>query len=429
MLNEELKQALVSRRRDLHQYPEQGFLEMRTASIVAAELLELGFDIRTGLDVMKPDAVMGKPSEEVTSAHYHWAKENGADPSTIERFKNGFTGIVADWKTGKDGPVTAFRVDMDALPILESDAADHVPAAEGFRSLNEGSMHACGHDAHTSIGLGLARLIAENPDSLRGTIRLIFQPAEEGTRGSRSMAEAGVVDGVDHFIATHVGTGVPHRTFVAASNGFLATSKIDVTFKGIASHAGAKPEEGKNALLAAASAALNLQAISRHSGGTTRINVGELHAGSGRNVIADRAVMKVETRGENAQLNAFVKERAESVIRGSALMYGVDVRFETVGEAIDCNCSPDLAEQLAEAAPESPYIDHVVLEDTSSAGSEDATYFMERVIRNGGKATYCIVGTNLAAGHHNEKFDINEETMFAGVDVLYRAAMKLNGHN
>ncbi|WP_040227294.1 amidohydrolase [Bhargavaea cecembensis] len=429
MLNEQLKAELIDRRRDLHRHPEQGFLEMRTASIVATELLRLGFEIRTGLDVMDREAVMGKPSDEETAAHFEWAKENGADPQTVDRFKDGYTGIVADWKTGRPGPVTVFRVDMDALPITESDTDDHVPRREGFRSMNEGSMHACGHDAHTTIGLGLARLVSETAGSLSGTVRIIFQPAEEGTRGARSMTEAGVVDDADFFIATHVGTGVPHGTFLAASNGFLATSKIDVTFNGVASHAGAKPEEGRNALLAAANAAINLHAISRHSDGTTRVNVGEFHAGSGRNVIADRAEMKIETRGQNADVNAFVKEQAERIIHGAADMYGVDVEFRTVGEAIDCKCSDELARTLAEVAAGSDYVDAVVLEDNASAGSEDATYFMERVIRNGGEATYCIAGTDLAAGHHNERFDINEETMFAAVDVLFRTALRLNGRN
>lgn len=427
MLTEEMKQELVDRRRDFHRYPEQGFLEMRTASIVAAQLLGLGFEIRTGLEVMDPGVVMGKPTDEVTANHYQWVKDNGGDPSTLEHFKDGYTGIVADWKTGREGPTTAFRVDMDALPILESDEPEHVPAAEGFRSLNKGSMHACGHDAHTSIGLGLARLIADHAKELTGTVRLIFQPAEEGTRGAHSMVAAGVVDDVDFFIATHVGTGVPLGTFVAASNGFLATSKVDVTFRGIASHAGAKPEEGKNALLAAANATMNLHAISRHSGGTSRIHVGELHAGSGRNVIADYASMKIETRGENAEVNDYVKSQAEAIIKGSAMMHGVDVRVETVGEAIDCLCSTELAGQLAQVASDSTYVDHVMIEDNRSAGSEDATYFMDRVIRGGGMATYCIVGTELAAGHHHERFDIHEETLFAGVDVLFRTALKLNG--
>src|SRR5699024_2720502 len=135
-------------------------------------------------------------------------------------------------------------------------------------------MHASSHDAHTAMGLGLATMIAKSRKDFNGVIKLIFQPAEEGTRGAKSMVEADVVKGVDYFIAIHIGTGVPQHHFVAANNGFLATSKLDVTFNGTASHAGSKPEEGQNSLLAAAAAALNIYTISRHSDGMTRVNVG-----------------------------------------------------------------------------------------------------------------------------------------------------------
>ncbi len=421
-----LENQLIEWRRDFHRYPETGFLEMRTASIVASILDELGFQLEMGKEVMAPGYCMGKPSKEDTEAHVQWALENGAKKEYIKPFSEGYTGIVAKMDTKKEGPTIAFRVDMDALPINESQEDSHFPQKEGFRSTLPDKMHACGHDAHTAIGLGLASLIAENKDSLKGRIKLIFQPAEEGTRGARSMAEAKVVDDVDYFIATHVGTGIPDGHFVASKNGFLATSKLDITFKGVASHAGGNPEQGKNALLAAASAALNIYAIPRHSEGATRINVGELHAGSGRNIIADRAVLKVETRGENTKINEYVKAQAEAVIAGSAQMYGVDCEIQTVGEAVSVQGSAALAAVLQACAEESPLIKESVLEDNSPAGSEDATFFMERVQQNGGQATYCIFGTELAAGHHNEKFDINESTMLAAVKVLFESIKKLN---
>ncbi|WP_163142443.1 M20 family metallo-hydrolase [Bacillus sp. 22-7] len=421
-----LENQLKEWRRDFHRYPEGGFLEMRTASIVASILDELGFGLEMGRQVMAADYFMGKPNQEETAAHYQWALENGAKKDYIEPFKDGYTGIVATMDTKKEGPTIAFRVDMDALPIHESEADSHFPQKEGFRSAVPNTMHACGHDAHTTIGLGLASLIAENKDSLKGKIKLIFQPAEEGTRGARSMAEAVVIDDVDYLIASHVGTGVPDGHFVASKNGFLATSKLDVTFKGVSSHAGGNPEEGKNALLAAASVALNIYAIPRHSEGATRINVGELHAGSGRNIIADKAVLKIETRGETTKINEYVKAQAEAVIAGSAQMYGVEYEIHTVGEAISAHGSKELASVLHACAQEASYIKESILEDNSPAGSEDATFFMERVQQNGGQATYCIFGTELAAGHHNEKFDINEGTMKNAVQLLFESIKKLN---
>lgn len=417
-----LHKQLIEWRRDFHRHPELGFLEMRTSTIVADTLVKLGYDIKIGRQVMNPDFTMGKPSDEETKAHYEWAKENGAVLEYLDQVSEGYTGIVATLDTGREGPTAAFRVDMDALPIYESEDSSHVPLKEGFRSVNN-EMHACGHDVHTSIGLGLATLLMEHKDTINGTIKLLFQPAEEGTRGARSMVEAGVVDDVDYFVASHIGTGVPYNHFLASNNGFLATSKIDVTFRGVSSHAGGQPEEGKNAMLAAANAVINLNAIPRHSGGATRINVGELHAGSGRNVIAGSANLKIETRGTTAELNDYMKQYAESIIKGAAQMFQVESTMETVGEGTSAKGSTALAEVLVKAADSASLT--TSLEENKPSGSEDATFFINRVQERGGLASYCIFGTDLAAGHHNEKFDINEDSMAPAVQTLLTAAQLL----
>lgn len=417
-----LHKQLIEWRRDFHRHPELGFLEMRTSTIVADTLAKLGYDIKIGRQVMNPDFTMGKPSDEETKAHYEWAKENGAVLEYLDQVSEGYTGIVATLDTGREGPTAAFRVDMDALPIYESEDSSHVPLKEGFRSVNN-EMHACGHDVHTSIGLGLATLLMEHKDTINGTIKLLFQPAEEGTRGARSMVEAGVVDDVDYFVASHIGTGVPYNHFLASNNGFLATSKIDVTFRGVSSHAGGQPEEGKNAMLAAANAVINLNAIPRHSGGATRINVGELHAGSGRNVIAGSANLKIETRGTTAELNDYMKQYAESIIKGAAQMFQVESTMETVGEGTSAKGSTALAEVLVKAADSASLT--TSLEENKPSGSEDATFFINRVQERGGLASYCIFGTDLAAGHHNEKFDINEDSMAPAVQTLLTAAQLL----
>lgn len=417
-----LHTQLINWRRDFHQHPELGFLEMRTSTIVADELNKLGYDIKIGREVMNPDFTMGKPTQEETAAHYNWAKENGAVIEYLDKVADGYTGIVASLDTGKPGPTVVFRVDMDALPIYESEDSSHFPLQEGFRSVNN-EMHACGHDVHTSIGLGLATLLVENKTELKGTIKIIFQPAEEGTRGARSMVEAGVVDDADFFIASHIGTGVPFNHFLASNNGFLATTKLDVSFKGVSSHAGGQPEDGKNAMLAAANAVINLNAIPRHSGGATRINVGELHAGSGRNVIADSASLKIETRGTTSELNDYMKQYAESIIQGAAQMFEVDYTIETVGEGKSAKGSTELAKVLVEAAGSENLVTQ--LEENKPSGSEDATFFINRVQENGGQASYCIFGTDLAAGHHNEKFDVNEDSMMPAVQTLLKTAVLL----
>lgn len=421
-----LAQQLINWRRDFHRHPEQGFLEIRTASIVAHTLAQLGFSLQLGKNVMKEDQCMGKPDAETTKKHAEWAKQQGAIEKYLPFFQEGYTGIVATLDTKRPGPTMAFRFDMDALPIVESNTAHHLPTQLDFRSIVEGSMHACGHDAHTAIGLGLATQIAQNESELNGVIKLIFQPAEEGTRGAKAMAGAGVVDNVDYFIASHIGTGLPQHHFVAANNGFLATSKLNIAFSGKSSHAGSEPELGKNALLAAATATLNMHAICRHSGGDSRINVGELHAGSGRNIIANTATIIAETRGETSEVNDYMKEQVQNIIAGAAQMYDVAYTIDLAGEAISCKCSNELAKKLAETAKAHPFIEDVTLLSEDNAGSEDATYFLEAVQRRGGQATYCIFGTDLAAGHHHEQFDINEETLLPAVEILFNAARDLS---
>ncbi|MGO1060767.1 amidohydrolase [Planococcus sp. FY231025] len=426
LIDKKLQDQMVTWRRDLHKHAESGFLEMRTASRVAAFLDSLGYAMKVAEEVMDAKERMGVPPQEVLDEHYKWAEQNGADMGWLPRFKAGMTGIVATLETGKPGPVLAYRFDMDALDIQEEMREGHIPFEKGFTSMNESKMHACAHDGHTSIGLGFAKTLMDGKEELTGTIKLIFQPAEEGTRGAKSLVKAGVVDDVDFFIAMHLGTGVPSGEFVAGNSGFLATTKMDIEFKGKAAHAGGKPEEGRNALMAASSAVLGLYGIPRHSAGASRVNVGVLNAGSGRNIIPSSASMKVETRGETSEINDYIREQALAVIEGAAKMYGVEASIEIVGEAKSSMPSEELVDTLAEVARTSPYFKTVVPWSADSAGSEDATYYMERVKELGGQATYCIVGSDLAAGHHNERFDFDEASMPAAVDVLYRAAVKLS---
>src|SRR5699024_547421 len=125
--------------------------------------------------------------------------------------------------------------------------------------------------------------------------------------------------------------------------------------------------------------------------------------------------LKIETRGETRQVNEFMKEQVKKIVTGAASMYDNDVEIELVGEAINTVCSADFAELLHEEAIEHPSIEKSVIQADKNAGSEDATYFIERVKEQGGLATYAIFGTELAAGHHNEKFDIHEDTLLTAV--------------
>src|SRR5699024_5162893 len=152
----------------------------------------------------------------------------------------------------------------------------------------------------------------------------------------------------------------------------------------------------------------------------------QLQSGNSSNIIHDHTTMKVETRGQTSVIKQYVKEQVEAIVEGAAKMYHNDYNIEVVGEGLNCFCSKDLAETLHHVASDHPFIEKSYVESNDNAGSEDATHFMQEVQKNGGTATYCIFGTDLAAGHHNENFDINEDTLLPAVDILYQALLKIN---
>ncbi|PPC77955.1 peptidase M20 [Pokkaliibacter plantistimulans] len=414
----ELEKKMVGWRRDIHQFAESGWLEFRTATIVAEELETLGYQLQLGKEVFVADARMGVPDADTLACHEQRALEQGAIARWLPHFSGGFTGIVATLDSGRPGPTLGFRVDMDALDLDEAREEGHRPCREGFVSINENMTHACGHDAHTAIGLGLAHLLKQTQDQWSGRVKLIFQPSEEGTRGAKAMMEAGVVDDVDYFTAIHIGTGLPLGAVVCGHDTFMATTKLDVTFTGKASHAGGKPEEGSNALLAAAQAALGLHSISRHSGGASRINVGVLQAGSGRNVVPAKAQMKIETRGKTNEVNDFICQRAMEVLAGAAAMYGVQHQVKLMGAAQSSVPSPVWVDFIRQQAAATQRFDTIIDRLEAAAGSEDATYFMERVKALGGLASYVVFGTELSAGHHNEHFDFDEKVLSNALHTL-----------
>jgi len=421
---DDLQDEMRTQRRDLHHFAETGWVEFRTASHVAQQLHQLGYHLAVGKAVIDADSRMGLPSAEFLAEHEARARAQGAVEPWISSFSGGFCGVVATLDTGRPGPVMAFRVDMDALDQTEANDSEHFPQQQGFASVNPGMMHACAHDGHTTIGLALAKILMRNKERLSGKIKLIFQPAEEGVRGAKAMVAAGVVDDVDLFTAIHLGTGVPEGEIVCGNDSFLSTTKFDLRFTGVGAHAGGNPEQGNNALLAAAHATLGLHSLTQHSGGVGRVNVGVLQAGSGRNVVPDIAVMKVETRGENNRINDDIYQRCQQIIAGAAAMFQVDYHVTLVGGARSCSPSPQWVAFIHQQAKKLGIFTSVIDQQAHAAGSEDATYMMERVKERGGQASYVIFGCQLAAGHHNARFDFDEAVMSQAVKTL--AALAFN---
>lgn len=421
-----VEDKVIEYRRSFHKYPEPGWTEFRTASVVVDTLQNLGYEVRYGKDAVTKEDMMGVPSDEELAVFMERAVSQGANPEIVKNMEGGLTGVIAELKCG-EGPTFAFRFDMDSNDIDEAKDDKHRPYREGFSSVNEKAMHACGHDGHTAMGLGLAEVLSNMKDDIKGTIRLIFQPGEEGVRGARAMVSAGAVDGVDYIIGAHIGfQSKKVGDIICGTEGFLATTKLDIKFKGIPAHAAAAPEEGRNALLAAATTAINLHAITRHGKGTSRINVGILNAGQGRNVIPPNAILKIETRGLTSEIDDFMHESARRVVEGAAKMYDVDYDIKIVGGTKSGYSSPEMIQIIKEVAQEMDYFKNIT-ENSDFGAAEDYSHFMSIVQQNGGIGTYLQIGANMTAGHHDFYFDFDESVLASGVELMTRAALKVLG--
>lgn len=416
---------MIEVRRRLHANPELGWTEFETTALVATKLQALGFEVHLGREVVDPEAALGR-DEKLIAASIERARAAGVSEELLARM-DGLTGCVGILETGRPGPTLAFRHDMDALPIQEltDPATGHLPAVEGFASKRKGVMHACGHDSHTSMGLAVAHWLADHKDELCGRVKMIFQPSEEGTRGSGAMVAAGVVDDVDWFFGAHVGTSAKTGDVQLCRSGFFATTKFDVNFTGLQSHAGNKPEAGKSALIAAANAAIMLTAIPRTSQGVTRISVGRLDAGEGRNITPAHAHMECEVRGGTFAANDYMFGRAMAVIKGAAEMQ--DVKYEVIktGQAGVLETTDAAMDEMQKAAEKVPGIKVTTIDDM--AGSEDCTLFMHRVMEKGGNPGFFLFGCD-HHGHHRPDFDIQDTVnMKPGFEVFVNLARQICG--
>ncbi len=419
-----IERELVTARRDFHKYAEPGWTEFRTTAILSKKLMSLGYQVDLGENVINKGAMLGVPKPDILKKHMERALAQGADAELVAQMSGGLTGLVATLRHG-EGPTLALRFDIDANDINESQGETHRPYREGFASVNSGAMHACGHDGHAAAGLGVAIILMHLKDHLSGTVKLIFQPSEEGSRGAAAMEAAGILEDVDYIFGGHIGIKARHLgDFICGAREFLATTKLDVTFTGIPAHAGMSPEEGRNALLAAATCALNLHAISRHGQGASRINVGSLHAGQGRNIIPPNAVLQLETRGVTTNINDFMAQEARRIIEAAAHMYAVDYKAECTGATQGGESSLEMAKLAATIAQEMGCFGNIQ-ESISFGATEDFSHLLTSVQKKGGKGTYVQLGADASAGHHHFCFDFNEKVIAQYCEFMARVACRL----
>jgi len=383
---QELAEELVSIRRDLHMHPELGFQEVRTARIVAEKLGALGYEVMTGV---------------------------------------GETGVVGLMSGAQAGERTVLlRFDMDALPIQE---ANDVP----YRSQNPGIMHACGHDAHVAVGIGVATLMARYRDRIGGTIKLMFQPAEEGLGGARAMIADGVLKGpdVDVALGLHVSSNHDTGTAVVRSGAMMAAAdKLHILVRGRGGHA-AHPEQSVDAVLVAAHIVVALQTIvSRNLNPeeTGVITVGSLLAGKAGNVIADTAELNGSIRSFSEEVRGLLHRRVQEVASGVASALGATAEV-TVTRGVDPTVNaPEPTAIVYEVAAGVLGSDQV---DTTyrTTGGEDFSAVLAEVPGN-----FFFLGARddargLNFPHHNPHFDIDEACLPAGVAILCEAAVRALG--
>lgn len=412
---------LIAWRREFHQFPEIGWSEFLTTSSLIKKLRAMGLTVSAGTKVIHPEFAHGR-KKEIVEQGLAFARAQGVDEALLAEMEE-FPGCMAEFDSGRPGPTVALRFDIDCVNVSECDNETHLPNQENFASKCSGLMHACGHDGHMAIGLGIAQWLVEHKESLSGRVKLLFQPAEEGVRGARPMAESGVADDANYFLGMHIGFIAKSGEVVVNPSGFLCTTKFDFRFYGAPAHAGAEPQLGRNALAGACHAATQMLGISRHGKGMSRINVGTIRAGEGRNVVPAYGELQVEVRGENEEINRFMAEQVKRMAEGAAHSFNLELETEVMGEAVDLVNDQELVDLLTEVVAENP--DLTCIPQRSFGGSEDATILAKRVQNQGGKAIYFVVGADLQAGHHQAKFDFDEKQLATAAELYIGCLKKL----
>ena len=411
---------LISIRRELHQFPEEGWTEFCTTAFIVEHLRKLGYEVLMGEKVISRKDCLGRDPKLVAQA-IETAKARGVSDAILAEMQE-LTGCVAVLDTGRPGPTVALRFDIDCNNVQENPSQDHRASREGWASKRPGLMHACGHDSHISTGLAVARWAMEHKDELNGKLKIVFQPAEEGVRGAAAVAASGIVDDCDYFLSSHIAMMAKSGEIITSPNGFLCTTKFDVTFKGRPAHAGIEPNAGRNALAAACHAVTQLLGIPRHGSGMTRVNVGRLVAGEGRNVIPVNAKLVMEVRGETSEINNYMVEETQNIIAGVSKSFGVETHVEKMGEAVDLFNDKEMVDMLDDVCSKTEGVKKV-LHEVNFGGSEDATILARRVQAHGGKAAYFVLGSDRTGGHHTADFDIDESSLDVGV-AIYSEMLK-----
>ena len=371
---------LVRVRRDLHQHPELRFEERRTAGIAARTLRAIGYDVSEG--------VAG-------------------------------TGVVGVLKGGQPGRTLLMRADMDALPIQET---SDVP----YASQVAGVMHACGHDGHVAIGLGAARRLKAASAELAGTVKYVFQPAEEGGCGAEQMIARGVLESprVDAAFGMHLWNDLPTGTIAVAPGAVMAAvDEFSVTVRGTGGHAAA-PHQAVDPIVCAAHVVTALQALTSRGVDPFAplvVSVTQVHAGQAFNIIPETATLHGTVRTMGDPLWSAVPAKFTALVAGVAAGFGctaeVDYQRQSPPLINDAARSALVARAAADVVGAANVVDHL-----RTMGGEDFACFAQRV-----PSCFAFVGSRhpargVAAPHHSPRFDVDEDALLIGVELAERVA-------
>ena len=373
----ENKDYIVEMRRHFHSHPEASEHEVNTSKRIFEELEKMGLE----------------PKMVCSSG----------------------TGVMCDIKGKGPGKTIALRADMDALSVQE---LNDVP----YKSTVDGMMHACGHDAHTATLLGAAKILNACRDDFNGTVRLLFQPAEETAYGAKAMIEAGCLDGVDATMGTHVNPSIKAGTFsVEAGPRLAAATWFKYRFIGKPGH-GAQPHQGVDAGLAACAAALDLQHIVSREFPADKplvITIGKIEAGTRFNVIAAEAVLEGTVRCYDPEIFRAVPASMERVVKGVADAYRCELVVEK-HDALTMPCyNPDAPTLRGQATVKKLFGEERLTHVPASMGGADYSFMMDKVA----DSLYISVGTgNAEKGccepNHSGRFNVDEDAL-PGASAVY----------
>ena len=383
-----IKEDLINFRRTIHSNPEVGDALPKTKSYVIEKLKEFGYD----------------PKEICES------------------------GIVATIEGSEPGKTFLLRADMDALPVKEATECE-------FKS-NNGCMHACGHDMHTAMLLGAAKLLKQNQDQIKGTVKLVFQPNEEGFKGAKNMLKAGVLKNpdVDAAMAMHVHSGTPSNVVLCGLGTSIAgCNRFRIVVKGTGCH-GAMPELGVDPINIAAHIYLALQEITSREICATQpavLTIGKFSGGDVPNIIPEEVVMEGTIRSLDKETGEFIFNRMKDIVESTAKMFRGEAELIELSSVPPLTNNDDLAKEVTSYIKDLLGEKSVVLFEGGGMGSEDfASYSYEvpsvyLMLGAGTKQENSLYGEAM----HNPKVAFNEDILVTGSAMLaYSAIMWLKNN-